>query len=1318
MQFPFSRHSLDLRRLARSKLLWSLGAALILYTVVGFVLAPYLVERYVPSFAEEKLGRRASVEKVRINPYALTFEATGFRLEDKGDKPLLAFTRLFVNLQLWSMFTLAWRFDEVSLEGAELGLEIDRQARLNLLEVFQRLLKAPKPDEPPTRLVVGYLAIKDSIVRLTDLSGELPADATIAPINLELLNLSTLPDSEGRHTLQATGADGGTLTWKGVVSLQPIASAGEISIQGMKLESLWRFRRRGSNLARPGGDLSMAAHYEFHYEAGHGTLLLNRMQAEASNIRLALPEDTEPLLSLRSVKMSDAGFAFPKGEITLGKLVLADGVVNAIVAETGVMNWQRIHAPESAQSADPVVTAPAPQEPAPAGSAEPAGASRQSAPGAVQPWRIQLREVGVENIAVNYVDQTRKPALAVRTAALNAGLNADIASGEGPARILIDGINLALKALEVTTPGSSAPFASLDSLELAGGRVDSRERSMQAKLIQLARGDVKLAVGPTGAQGLLQSLAAPAPTTTAPQNLPSSTNASPAPTQTAQSDSAAPWRMQVDKVGIEKIALQFDDQSRKPGFGVRAEELNVDFTFDATAGGTEPRMVAKDLQIAIDRIRLGSQGVDAPLATLDSFRLTSGHVDAAERTVAAKTIALSGGGVRVVRGTDGAIGLMQAFASDKPETPAGAVRSAQPAASAGWRYRAEAIDLKRFNVALADNTYQPAIAYDAEITSVTANNVDAASKKPIAFTAALRVGKEGAANGRGTLQQDFSGAAAQLDLARVPLEPLRPLLAKFVKLDLMSGQLSAKTRVAYRSAGKPGLALRGQLSVDDVLVNEEGTSERFISWKTISADGMQLSMSPEKLVIKELRVNEPGAKLVIAADRTANLGKIVRKDDGSTAKSAPQAKPSSSDEPGFSYDIETIRVDNGKLDFSDLSLVLPFATHVQKLQGSIVGLSSDAQTKAQLKLVGQIDEYGEARADGALLPRDPAKFLDITARFDNVEMGPLSSYSATFAGRKIASGKLALVLEYKVVNSQLAGENRVVMRDFKLGERVEAPNAVNLPLDLAVALLRDSDGRINLDVPVRGNLGDPQFDYSKVIWAAIVNVLTRIVTAPFRLLGALFGNRDPDEMRTVNFTPGSDLLKPSQREELDALAKALKSRPQLRLVVKGPYDPEEDAKQLRRKEARLELARALDQKIQPGEEPGPIAFDRANVQRALEKLLAERAGPKAITDLEKSFAARAGREPDRVNPVLGLIGRGSKDTEFYEAVYERLSQAMPLSDTSVQQLAASRAQAIIDAFAKSGIDKQRVASGGITQVKADSERGVTTELALEAMPGS
>jgi hypothetical protein len=444
---------------------------------------------------------------------------------------------------------------------------------------------------------------------------------------------------------------------------------------------------------------------------------------------------------------------------------------------------------------------------------------------------------------------------------------------------------------------------------------------------------------------------------------------------------------------------------------------------------------------------------------------------------------MSGGGVENAGDRDGPTGLLHALLPASRESAAAARPSARtPAAGASpWQYRIDAVELKRFEVDLADRGFEPAITYDIDVVSAALKDIDSTSSAPIAFQTELRIGGRGTVNSSGILQQDFGQARAKLDAKGIALEPLRPILARYARVDLKSGNLSASAQVNYRRGGKTAFTVKGRASVYDFLMNEADTGGRFLSWRTLSAESIALSLSPDRLAIQEVRLLEPGMKIAIAKDGSVNLTRVLKSDPyrGAPANEQLAAQPAHGsgegrDTPSFPVEVGRIRLEGGTLDFSDLSLILPFSTKVHALDGLIVGASSASKGRAELRLAGQIETDGEARAEGALMPSSPRIFLDIEAHFDNVRMPPLSPYSATFAGRKVAAGKLWLDLHYKIVNGELAGENKVLLEDFKLGERVEAPNALDLPLDLAIALLTDSKGKMSLAVPVTGDVDNPQ----------------------------------------------------------------------------------------------------------------------------------------------------------------------------------------------------------------------------------------------------
>ena len=286
-------------------------------------------------------------------------------------------------------------------------------------------------------------------------------------------------------------------------------------------------------------------------------------------------------------------------------------------------------------------------------------------------------------------------------------------------------------------------------------------------------------------------------------------------------------------------------------------------------------------------------------------------------------------------------------------------------------------------------------------------------------------------------------------------------------------------------------------------------------------------------------------------------------------------------------------------------------------------------------------------------------------------MMPLSPYSATFAGRAIASGKLNLDLGYNIKDSELLGENSVVLEDFTLGDRIDSPSAMDLPLDLAIALLTDSEGKIDIAVPIRGNIDHPEFSYGQVIRQALFNLLSKIVTAPFRALAALFGSHSQN-LDTVLFEPGRAELAPPEQEKLKNLAEVLGKRKQLQLTVHGGFEPGVDGTALKSLQVRRTLAQNLGVKLEADEDPGPVAYDNAKTQRALENL----AGSK-LAAFEAGYEEMTGHKAKRVNPALALLGRASEDRDFYHALFDYLVETAPLPQTELETLAEQRGKAIV-----------------------------------------
>ncbi|MGQ0751418.1 MAG: DUF748 domain-containing protein [Betaproteobacteria bacterium] len=1128
-----------LRRFFLSLPFLIVAGLLVLYALAGFFLAPYLIRREIPRFAQEKLGAQAALAEARVNPFLLTVELKGFRLAEGEKQPLLAFDRFFVDLEAGSLFRRAWTFADIAVERPVLALDIDPQGELNLARVIGRLgrqdAKPPQQaegKEAPPRVVIRRASIAGGGMTLTDRSDATVARAAIDPIAFELHDISTLPDQRGSYTLTARLPAGATLSWRGNLSLQPIASSGEIGVKDLKLATLWNFLRDELAVEEPGGALTLGLRYDMSYSGG----------------------------------------------------------------------------------------------------------------------------------------------------ALQAAANA---------------VTLRAKELSVTRRGEKSPILALAEIDLPNGTIDVAKRSVHFPAFKLRGGNLALAIDADGAlnwQGVLRD-----------------DEAKPKPTQKPESVKQAPWRVALDQVRVENLALRYADASRQRPLLVETDGATLELGMTLETGDAM-RLALEKISLELAKPRIGTIDGASPDIAFDTARVSGGRFELASRSASIEAVQMSGGATRVEREASGALPITELFAA----------KTGKPDEGDPFDFSIGRVELSQHAISVSDKGTEPAIGYDLVETALKVEDISATGKAPIKFDVDSKMTQGGSLRLAGSFDRERVRAEGKLEVSRLALLPLEPLLARRVILKLASGTASANGRFTWSGEGKePGVRYVGTAAIEGLRLNEPN-GERFLSWTTLEATRMRLDSGRGRYAIEDMRLVEPGAKLVINKDRSVNVGDIFRQPDEPAPKPAAgdavpkpatgdaAAPPDAKGEPRFNVAVRRVRVEKGALDFADLSLVIPFATQIRDLGGSIIGLSAEPGTRAGVKLEGQVEDYGLARVNGTINLFEPKAHTDLSVIFRNVHMTPLSPYSVTFAGRRIASGRLSLDLQYKLNNSQLLGENKILLEQFTLGERVESPTAVNLPLDLAIAILTDSQGRIDIAVPVQGNVDQPEFSYGHLVWQAIRTLITRVVTAPFRALGSLFGG-ETEALDDVAFDAGSARLLPPEREKLVKLAETLKQRPQLKLVVQGRFHPARDGAALREAALRRAIAEQLEMKLAPGEDPGPVLFGSARTQRALEALLVARSGEGAPAQFAAAFGKERGREASRINPLLGRVGRASQDLELYEAMYRRLIELQPLPDAALAHLARERSAVIVKQLASAGLE-----AGHLGEKEPEpSSDAVTAKLTLD-----
>lgn len=408
-------------------------------------------------------------------------------------------------------------------------------------------------------------------------------------------------------------------------------------------------------------------------------------------------------------------------------------------------------------------------------------------------------------------------------------------------------------------------------------------------------------------------------------------------------------------------------------------------------------------------------------------------------------------------------------------------------------------------------------------------------------------------NGQGRLQVqlnggDAAGWSAQIQAERLPLLPLNAYVQSQAAVELADGNLDLQGRLDYPAGEQAPLSFEGTAAIRQLAAKHQRDGQALLQWQELAIKGLQLSYPGDGLRAAEIIAQRPYARIAIEADQTLNWAKLGRDSGQPAAASAGPALP---------VHIAALRIHDGVVDFADHTLQSGFAATVHKLDGTIKGLSSAPQARARLLLEGAVDQYSPVRVQGTLNPFRAGAYTDLEVHFHNLDLTRLSPYSSKFAGYRIDKGKLTLDLRYRLENRKLQAENQVIMDHLVLGEKVPSQTATSLPVSLAIALLRDGDGKIDIHLPISGNLDDPQFSLRGLYAQAITGLFTKLVTSPFAVLSNVLEG-EAEEYGRVAFFPGQNELSDQQKNKLRKLAEALRQHNSLNLEIRGIADAERD----------------------------------------------------------------------------------------------------------------------------------------------------------------
>ncbi|HEU4923521.1 MAG TPA: DUF748 domain-containing protein, partial [Burkholderiales bacterium] len=534
------------------------------------------------------------------------------------------------------------------------------------------------------------------------------------------------------------------------------------------------------------------------------------------------------------------------------------------------------------------------------------------------------------------------------------------------------------------------------------------------------------------------------------------------------------------------------------------------------------------------------------------------------------------------------------------------------------------------------------------------------------------------------------------------LTVIQPYLDRYTRMDLMSGRLSTDLELTILADG--GFAASGTVQVDKLRTVDKAQQEDFIKWDLLRAEGFSYDGRTAKLRIKSIKTRGPYARVIIAKDQTINVADIMKPATPAPAYQATVqvAAPGGPPPQETEVRIDHVAIDNGSLNFADFWIQPNYAVSIQALKGSVTGLSSDPASRAKLDLEGKVDRYAPATIDGEMNLLSADLFTNIHLKFAGVDMTSVTPYSGRFAGYKIEKGKLSIDVTYHVENRQLDAKQKFVVDQLQLGEKVESPDAVSLPLKLAVALLKDRNGVIDLDLPVSGSLDDPKFRLGPIIWKAFVGLLTKIATAPFTLLGKLFGGGP--EINFVEYEPGATALDPAGLEKMTAVRKALIERPSLQVDVPMAYSADLDGGLIERQALESSLTKLA------GSKRGLLGRPDA------EKVAAMLQDPEQRFDLlAEQYRAEAGKDAPLPGEAAAFEALKKKERTpealagASKAIEDAWLEQHAATTEQLEALGKSRAQSIQDALLAEG----QVDPGRVFLIHADSQAPGAAKVKLE-----
>ncbi|MFM0190582.1 DUF748 domain-containing protein [Paraburkholderia nemoris] len=1210
---------------------------LVLFGLLGFFAAPPLIRHIAEQQLSKQLDRPATIGRIALNPYTLKLEADSVHIGERGGAgDFVDIARLIVKPSWSSLFRGAPIVDEIQLDSPRFHIVRYDAQRFNFTDLIEKFSKQPaKPDSKPTLFSVSNIRLENGQITFDDKL--LGATHVIDQWKLGIPFIATLPSKTDIFVepLLRARIDGSPLAIDGKTKPFAASRESEVSLRfdGLDVPQLISYSPTKLPVVVQSGKLSTDLKLNFVVSNDAPSLrVAGTVDLNDVDVR---DQSKAPFFAAHAVHVA-AGMLEPlKSLYHIDEIRIDAPSANLARDKEGVLSVERMFAPAPAAGASASAAASAPV------AASGTGATEKPA----QPLDLSIKRFVLNDGTVNVHDEAA-------SRPVDAGLQ-----------------KLAVTLTDFSTLATAPAHYTLNTDFKDGGG----------------------SLGVAGAFGLV-----------------------------AKTASA--------KLDLKSLKLPLLQPYLDTATAAQVVDgaLSANANVGANWSKSPVAVMVTDTQLDLQSLKLAARGSKDPVVSLAQGQVTVKQVDVAGRTADITGVNTTGLVVNAQRLKDGSIDLAALAGPHQVEQKRTAIHAVKKAEAEGpaWHYKIGELNLKDATANFTDNTTPNPVKLSVTPLQLKVQQISDDLSEPLPVDLQATLNKKGTLGVKGDVTATPLKVAVKVNANRLDAAAFEPYFGSKLNALIASALLNANGDLALTQAKALKATYRGDVALVDVRMIDKATSDPFAGWSSLALTNLKADYDERGTVVDAGRVTFTKfyGRVLLDAQGKLNLKDVVAHESGAAqsltrdksgghepvpltpqAASAPELAsapvPASSATPAtvtaatppqspVKLHFGQLVLQQGRVTYTDNFIKPNFTANLVGIQGTVGAFGTQSTTSAPVDIAAKLAANGPLSIRGTVNPLIAKPALDLTASAHDIELTNLTPYSAKYAGYPITKGKLNVDLHYKLDNDQLNANNHIFIDQLTFGDHVENDTATKLPVRLAISLLKNSRGEIDVNLPVSGSLSNPEFSIGGLIWHAVLNLLQKAVTAPFSLIANAFGGGG-EELGYVEFEPGSAQLSDAADKKLDTIVKALADKSSIRIDLIGRVDPAVDGPGLR---AQYVDRQVKQQKIKDVVGNGE-SVDLSTVT----------VDPKEYDKyLTKAYKAADFKKPRN---FVGLT-KSLPDDEMKAA----MAANAPIDDASLRQLAQQRAQAVQQYF-EGKIDSSRVF---IVAPKLDADgikdKGATTRV--------